>query len=430
MTQAWDEELRSRGYRVTPQRQLVLEAVTKLEHATPEEICADVQQTARGVNISTIYRTLELLEQLGLVTHTHLGHGAPRYHLAAEAEHIHLVCSQCGRVTQVGPDAGVAAHYGDPYAEQRALALSAGLVDRSHRGVLRITGQDRLSWLHSLTTQDLEHLAPGSTAEALILSPNGHVEHHLTLADDGAAVWLHVEPGTETALLEFLQSMRFMLRVEPADVTSQYAVLTLMGPDSGDRLPDGTAVALRGTFGMDVVVERDRLGAIATELRERGVTLAGMQAYEALRIAARRPRLGLDTDHRTIPHEVGWIETAVHLSKGCYRGQETVARVHNLGHPPRRLVFLHLDGSEDELPSHGDPVTAADATVGFVGSAARHYELGPIGLALIKRTVPVDATLTAGGLAAAQEVVVPPDAGANVKIALTRPRGLVGRRPG
>jgi Fur family ferric uptake transcriptional regulator len=105
MRQAWDEELRARGYRVTPQRQLVLEAVTKLEHATPEEICADVQQTARGVNISTIYRALELLEQLGLVTHTHLGHGAPRYHLAAEAEHVHLVCAGCGRITEVSPEA-------------------------------------------------------------------------------------------------------------------------------------------------------------------------------------------------------------------------------------------------------------------------------------------------------------------------------------
>jgi Fur family ferric uptake transcriptional regulator len=105
MGQAWDEELRARGYRVTPQRQLVLEAVTKLEHGTPEEIWADVQQTARGVNISTIYRTLELLEQLGLVTHTHLGHGAPRYHLAAEATHVHLVCSECGTVTQVDPGA-------------------------------------------------------------------------------------------------------------------------------------------------------------------------------------------------------------------------------------------------------------------------------------------------------------------------------------
>ena len=151
----------------------------------------------------------------------------------------------------------------------------------------------------------------------------------------------------------------------------------------------------------------------------------GWQAYEALRIAARRPRFGLDTDHRTIPHEVGWIESAVHLDKGCYRGQETVARVHNLGHPPRRLVFLHLDGSEDRLPGHGDPVQLEGAAIGFVGSAARHYELGPIGLALIKRTTPVDATLQAAACPAAQEVVVPPDAGANVTVTLKRRPGLV-----
>jgi folate-binding protein YgfZ len=132
------------------------------------------------------------------------------------------------------------------------------------------------------------------------------------------------------------------------------------------------------------------------------------------------PRLGLDTDHRTIPHEVGWIETAVHLNKGCYRGQETVARVHNLGHPPRRLVFLNLDGSLDRLPEHGDPIEADGVTVGFTGSAARHYELGPIGLGLVKRTVPVDAPLVAGGVAAAQEVIVPPDAGANVSVTLRR----------
>jgi hypothetical protein len=150
-----------------------------------------------------------------------------------------------------------------------------------------------------------------------------------------------------------------------------------------------------------------------------------MAAYEALRIAAHRPRLGLDTDHRTIPHEVDWIEPAVHLTKGCYRGQETVARVHNLGHPPRRLVFLHLDGSEDRLPSHGDPVTAGGTQVGFTGSAARHYELGPIALALVKRTVPVGEPLRAGGLPAAQEVIVPPDAGANVKVTLKRPRGAL-----
>jgi tRNA-modifying protein YgfZ len=331
-----------------------------------------------------------------------------------------------GAVPDAGPDAGVAAHYGNPFAEQRSAATGLAVVDRSHRGVIRIAGQDRLSWLHSLTTQDLEHLAPGDTAEALILSPQGHVEHHLILTDDGTQVWAHVEPGTAGPLLEFLESMRFMLRVEPADVTADYAVLTLLGPDAGPDGPaDASAVAATRAFGTDLIVPRDRLAEAVASLRERGAVLAGMWAHEALRIAARRPRFGLDTDHRTIPHEVGWIEGAVHLSKGCYRGQETVARVHNLGHPPRRLVFLHLDGSEDRLPGHADPVTLAGegAEVGFVGSAARHYELGPIALALIKRTVPVEATLAADGIPAAQEVIVPPDAGANVTVTLRRTRG-------
>ena len=330
-----------------------------------------------------------------------------------------------GAVPGEAPDAGVAAHYGNPYAEQRALAGGTGMTDRSHRGVVRITGPDRLSWLHSLTTQDLEHLGPGQSAEALILSPQGHIEHHLTLTDDGDALWAHVEPGTAGPLLAFLESMRFMLRVEPADVTDDYAVLTVTRALPADSLPEGAAAALHGAVGTDLLVARPQLQAAATKFADAGLTLAGMQAYEALRIAARRPRLGLDTDHRTLPHEVGWIESAVHLNKGCYRGQETVARVHNLGHPPRRLVFLHLDGSEDRLPGHGDPVQLEDAVVGFVGSAARHYELGPIGLALIKRTTPVDAALQAAGLPAAQEVIVPPDAGANVKVTLKRRPGLV-----
>jgi folate-binding protein YgfZ len=330
-----------------------------------------------------------------------------------------------GAVPAEGRDAGVAAHYGDPNAEQRALDLAAGLVDRSNRGVLRITGPDRLGWLHSLTTQHLERLGPGGAAEALILSPQGHIEHHLTLTDDGTATWVHVEPGTAAELLAFLESMRFMLRVEAADVSAEYAVLTLLGPDADVPLPDAAAAAIRGAFGIDVLVARGRLEAAAAQLREQGLALAGLQAYEALRIAAHRPRFGLDTDHRTIPHEVGWIESAVDLDKGCYRGQETVARVHNLGHPPRRLVFLHLDGSEDRLPGHNDPVELDGATVGFVGSTARHYVLGPIGLALIKRATPVDATLLAGGVPAAQEVVVPPDTGANVQVTLKRRPGLL-----
>jgi len=322
-----------------------------------------------------------------------------------------------GAVAADGPDAGVAAHYGDPFGEQRALAQAAGLVDRSHRGVVRITGPDRLSWLNSLTTQQLDPLPAGSVAQALILSPNGHVEHHLTLTDDGDAVWAHVEPGTAEALTGFLKSMRFMLRVEPADVTGEYGLLTLMGPDAPDPASLPAAAVLPGRLGTDLIIARDRLPAVMAELRVRP---AGMWACEALRIAAHQPRLGLDTDHRTIPHEVGWIEAAVHLNKGCYRGQETVARVHNLGHPPRRLVLLHLDGSSDKLPAHGDPVELDGATVGFTGSAARHYELGPIALALVKRTTPTGRQLLAGGVDAAQEVIVAPDAGANVKVALRK----------
>jgi len=337
-----------------------------------------------------------------------------------------------GAVSADGPDTGVAAHYGDPYAEQRALSGALGVVDRSHRGVLRIAGPDRLSWLHSLTTQDLEHLAPGTAAEALVLSPSGHIEHHLTLTDDGTQVWAHVEPAAAPALLEFLESMRFMLRVEPADVTADYAVLTLMGGVRAEPITEWTgrvATAATDTFGVDIIVPRPGLAEAAAQVQELGAVLAGTWAYEALRIAAWRPRFGLDTDHRTIPHEVGWIDSAVHLTKGCYRGQETVARVHNLGHPPRRLVFLHLDGSEDRLPGHGDAVTLDGADVGFVGSAARHYELGPIALALVKRTTPVEATLLAAGLPAAQEVIVPPDAGAKAMATVRGFRGAASPRP-
>lgn len=280
--------------------------------------------------------------------------------------------SRPGAVPADPPDSGVAAHYGDPYAEQRALERGAALVDLSHRGVVRIAGPDRLSWLHSLVTQHVAALAPGQPVQALVLSPQGHVEHHLHLVDDGEAVLAHVEPGTAPALLDFLDRMRFMLRVEVSDVTASYAVVA----DPQMRL-----------------LPRE-------ELADLDGPLAGVQAYEALRVADRTPRLGVDTDHRTIPHEVGWLATAVHLDKGCYRGQETVARVHNLGRPPRRLVLLHLDGSDSELPSTGDAVQLDGRDVGRVGTAVRHHELGPIALALVKRNVPDEAELVAGGVAA------------------------------
>jgi folate-binding protein YgfZ len=309
-----------------------------------------------------------------------------------------------GAVAADAPDEGVASHYGDPFREQRSFLAGSGAVDRSNRDVVRITGEDRVSWLHSLTTQDLTALKPGFSTVTLVLSPQGRVEHVLELVDDGTTTWIHLEPGAAAGLIDFLQSMKFMMRVEVEDLSSSYAVVTV---------PRGTAdgvfgaVKLRGRVGTDLLVLHEDAAGMAEVFGGP----VGMWAYEALRIAAHDPRPGLDTDDRTLPHEVGWIGTAVHLNKGCYRGQETVARVHNVGHPPRRIVMLHLDGSAETLPAHGDPVVLDGQTVGEVGSAARHFELGPIGLAVIKRTVPVDADLTAGGVPAGQEVIVKPDAG-------------------
>ena len=303
-----------------------------------------------------------------------------------------------GAVAGDGIDAPVAAHYGSFNGEQRTLAGGDGFVDLSHRDVIRIEGPDRLTWLHNVTTQFFTDLAPGVWTQALVLSPNGHVEHAFEGVDDGTAFVAHTEPGAGAALVAFLDRMRFMMRVEVTEVTD--TVATAWRPASGER---------PATYDL---VPRDRLEAYA----EAAGPACGMWAFEALRIERGEPRLGIDTDHRTIPNEVGWVGPAVHLDKGCYRGQETVARVHTLGRPPRRLTLLHLDGSENRLPPAGGEVTdATGKVVGFVGSSARHHELGPIALALLKRNVPLDAPLTVDGMPAAQEVVVDPEVGLHVR---------------
>ncbi|MGW3077080.1 MULTISPECIES: CAF17-like 4Fe-4S cluster assembly/insertion protein YgfZ [unclassified Kitasatospora] len=313
--------------------------------------------------------------------------------------------SLSGAVPAEGADEGVAAHYGDIFREQRNLAQGAGFVDLSHRGVVTVTGQDRLSWLHLLLTQHVSELPPQQAAEALVLSPNGHVEHALYLVDDGTTTWAHVEPGTQEALVAYLDSMRFFYRVEVADATAEYAVVHL--PAGSTAAVEGAAAVRELPYGRDLFVPRDELERLTAGYGP----AAGVWAYEALRIEGHRPRLGFETDHRTIPHEVDWLRTAVHLQKGCYRGQETVARVHNLGRPPRRLVFLHLDGTEETLPPHGTEVRLATdpdgRALGFVTSSARHHELGPIALAIVKRNVPVDAVLLAGTVPGTQDVIVP-----------------------
>ncbi|MEU0581292.1 folate-binding protein [Streptomyces griseoincarnatus] len=312
-----------------------------------------------------------------------------------------------GAVPAEGVDEGVAAHYGDLFREQRALADGTGFVDLSHRGVVTVSGPERLGWLHLLLTQHVQELPPHEATEALILSANGHIEHALYLVDDGGTTWAHVEPGTQEALVAYLESMKFFYRVEVADRTEDIAVVHLPAGSIAE-VPEG--VAVRETpYGRDLFLPRGDLEEFA---RTAGPA-AGLLAYEALRVEQHRPRLGFETDHRTIPHELGWIGSAVHLQKGCYRGQETVARVQNLGKPPRRLVFLHLDGSEVHLPVPGTELRLADdgpdgRKIGFITTSVRHHELGPVALALVKRNVPVDARLLAGDTAAAQETVVDP----------------------
>ena len=328
-------------------------------------------------------------------------------------------------------DAGVAAHYGDPMREQRTLATAVGLVDRSNRDVVAVPGEDRAGWLHTLTTQYLSDLSENQGSELLVLSPHGHVEQHAHVTEDGTTAWLDTEPGAGAGLLRYLEMMRFFTKVEPRAATGELAVLSLVGPGASDVVgglaeprvsavpgPKFTAgavpaqptsvydvraygggLARRVPLGIDLLVPRESKTAVIKEL---GVPLAGLWAYEAIRVERRMPRLGWETDHRTIPAEAGFVAHAVHLDKGCYRGQETVARVHHLGRPPRRLVLLHLDGiATDQPPAQGTPVTSADRQVGFVGTAVRHHDLGLIALAVLKRNVPDDAPLRVGESVAA-----------------------------
>jgi folate-binding protein YgfZ len=299
-----------------------------------------------------------------------------------------------GAVAGDPPDQRVPAHYGDPLREQRAWEDAVGgFVDRSHRDVLTVSGPDRLTWLHSLTSQHLSDLSPGSGVEALVLSPHGHVEHHLVILDDGATTWIDVEAGTGAGLLAFLLKMRFMLRVEVTLVSDVYAVLTLVGAATvnDSAAPDVPRRAM--PWGTDLLVGRTEIEQVATALHDGGMPPVGLSAFEARRVEQRRPRLGFESDHRTIPNELPWLASAVHLQKGCYRGQETVARTHNLGRPPRRLVLLHLDGA---LPPASSPVVSEGKVVGFIGTPAYHAELGPIALAVLKRRVPDDAELRTG----------------------------------
>jgi hypothetical protein len=292
-------------------------------------------------------------------------------------------------LVESGPDKGAIWHFGEPNQEQKALVAGDAWADLSHRGVISISGKDRLTWLHALTTQHLEKLEVATWVEALILDVQGHVIDQLFLVDDGQSVWLHLEKERVAPVIEYLSKMKFMLAVEVKDESDNYAVL---------RAP-GMADAIGGPYAL---VPRNELKE-TTNAFNKSHTQVGIWALEAERVAAGRARLLFEVDHKSIPNELGFLNKSVHMNKGCYRGQETVAKVFNLGQPPRRLVLLHLDGSMVAMPEHGAKVFLDDKEVGFIGSLARHYELGPIALAVVKRNVALDATLICEGVTATQE---------------------------
>jgi len=325
--------------------------------------------------------------------------------------------SRPGAVAADPPDAGVAAHYGDFYAEQRRLVEGTGWVDLSHHDVVRISGADRMDYLQAMASQVFAGLEAGRHVESLILSPQGHIEHAFGGWDDGSEFLAHTEPGRGAALIELIESTRFMMRIEATPATEEFALIDDAGGGGLCLVERRLLESLGDSEGVAAAVGGGAAAGAGGAVVGRGAP-SGVWAHEALRIAAGRPRFGLDTDHRAIPNELGLIGTVAHVDKGCYRGQETVARVHNLGRPPRRLTRLHLDGSVNRLPARGAEVSADGVAIGFVGSAARHYELGPIALALVKRSTPVDAELLADGIAASQEVLVDPDVGLHVRASL------------
>jgi tRNA-modifying protein YgfZ len=291
-----------------------------------------------------------------------------------------------------GPDKGAVWHFGEPVKEQRALEAGTAWADLSHLNIVAVTGEDRLKWLHDLTTQFVSDLQPAVWMPSMILDTQGHVEFQFNLVDDGTSTYLVLDPGYVEKLVEYLTKMKFMLRVDVRDATAEYVVLR--APGVADEIGGPFALVPRN----EVEQMKETFGGVATQV--------GTWALDAERVAKGRPRIGFETDHKSIPNELGVLNTAVHMKKGCYRGQETVAKIFNLGNPPRRLVMLHLDGSDVGFPASGTKVENDGVVVGFIGTVARHHELGTIALAIVKRNTPTDATLTIDGIPANQEVIV------------------------
>lgn len=300
-------------------------------------------------------------------------------------------------------------HFGNPLLEQRKLLAGEAYVERDDQNIVQVSGEDAKSWLHSLLTQDILNLAEGESTEALLLTPQGHIEHQLKVVIAESGVLLIVDSTRADALISWLEKMRFRSKVEVSKTSLKAFGLFVEFPGLLWR----DSFSIPSTFSVSYNPNRAKFNYFEL-ISEQAPNLepAGLMALRALRIAAGRPEIS-DVDDKSLPHEFDWLQSAVHLSKGCYRGQESVSKIHNLGHPPRRLVILNLE-SGDDLPSRDDLVFYQDKLVGKVLSSALHYELGSVALALVARNTPyLDLLVEIAGrkVSAHQQVLVPADAG-------------------
>lgn len=309
---------------------------------------------------------------------------------------------------------GVAWHYGDPLGEQRLMATQPVVIDRSHRAVLSVSGPDAPTFLNNLLSQKLDDAQAGFAAQALDLDIQGRILHHVDIVFDGEVFYLDLPRTQLVSFEDFLRKMVFWSQVEITE--EDLGILTVLAPAT--TLPDFTAAHPRFVREVepwtqqrrfDLAVPRDGLDAAVDALLADGASLAGLMTFSAERVRAGEPELAADLDAKSIPHEAPRLINrashigAVHLNKGCYRGQETVARVENIGRSPRLLVLLHLDGSAPGEPGPGATITSGGRNVGRLGTVVHDADYGPVALALVKRSAleqPLEIVLETGAVAA------------------------------
>jgi folate-binding protein YgfZ len=304
----------------------------------------------------------------------------------------------------------------NPFVDQRRLVDGDAAV-RVHAGVVRVTGPDRFDVLNATLSQDLRGLAVGESRDALELDGNGRIQRsvHVLETSDGTLLIVPATDGADFAT--WLDRRIFMEDVQATDATSEFSVWggsRAFGDIAWtDPWPDITPGGV--TYSDTAVPSWTWVETLLPANSTPPVDIVDAALLDPIRVVAGRPAMN-EIDDRSLPHELDWLRTAVHLSKGCYPGQETVAKIHNVGHPPRRLVRLHLDGSESVFAEAGDAVMSGDDVVGIVTTAGNHFEDGPVALAVIKRTVDVAESVVVvhdeHPLAANQQVIVPPTAGA------------------